>query len=80
MTINKGDILAGTGTLNQFGVLPAGANNNVLIFDSTQPNGLNTATVNSLVTSVSDEQVWVSLQGSDTTGNGSAINLSLIHI
>jgi len=73
-TLNKGDMEAGTGILNQFGILPAGADNNVVIYDSTQPTGLNTANVNSLITVATTQQIYVSLQGSDITGNGTAIN------
>lgn len=75
MTIlNKGDIEVASGSNNQFGILSAGANNSVLVFDSTQPNGVRTDTVNNLLTIVAQEEVYVSLQGSDSTGNGSAIN------
>lgn len=47
MTINKGDILAGTGTLNQFSALPAGTNGETIVYDSTQANGIKAASVSS---------------------------------
>lgn len=47
MTINKGDLLAGTGTLNQFSALPAGANGETIVYDSTQANGIKAASAGS---------------------------------
>jgi hypothetical protein len=41
MTINKGDIVSGSGSNNQFGILPAGTDGQIPVYDSTTPTGLN---------------------------------------
>lgn len=71
MTINKGDILAGTGTLNQFGILPAGSNGQSIVYDNTAATGLKAVNI---VVPVATQEVYVSLQGNDSTGDGSVTN------
>jgi hypothetical protein len=67
----KGDLYTYSTTNTR---LPVGPNNDVLVADSTQPTGLRYANVNSLITAASTQEIYVSLQGSDVTGTGTAIN------
>lgn len=69
MTINKGDLQAGSGSNNQFGILPAGTNGQTIVYDDTSPTGLKaTSSIGSMVGS---QTLFVDKNGNDTTGDGS---------
>lgn len=73
--LNKGDILAGDdGVTPDTKRIPAGANGQVPAYNSLASGGIAPADVNTLITSVSTQEVFVSLMGSDSTGTGSLLN------
>lgn len=71
-TLIKGNFLAATGTNNQMAAVPVGANGRAVIYDSTQTSGFNSSAFAGAP--VATQEVYVSLQGSDSIGDGSSIN------
>lgn len=68
-TLVKGDILAVTGTANQFGILPAGTNGQAIVYDNTTATGLKASTAIGSMTNA--QTLYVEKNGNDSTGNGS---------